>query len=136
MAVGPPGVPHAWSNPSDSKDLCIVSEHTPALHMEYMLEGGFTIARDLQADKRGALKHLLRMAVLLDEARDDFYMTQVPMQALAWIIHEPSVEVHSIRRRSDERPEKVTNRAQCGSERPKSGSPYSSTKLAPVNNPG
>ena len=25
MAVGPPGVPHAWSNPIDSKDLCIVS---------------------------------------------------------------------------------------------------------------
>ena len=82
MAVGPPGVPHAWSNPSDSKDLCIVSEHRPALHMEALLEGGFTIARDLQVDKRGALRHLLRMAVLLDEVRDDFYMTQVPMQAL------------------------------------------------------
>jgi quercetin dioxygenase-like cupin family protein len=82
IAVGPPGVPHAWANPSDSEDLCIVSEHRPALHMEALLEGGFTIARDLQADKRGALKHLLRMAVLLDEVRDDFYMTQVPMQAL------------------------------------------------------
>jgi quercetin dioxygenase-like cupin family protein len=82
MTVGPPGVPHAWSNPSDSKDLCIVSEHRPALHMEALLEGGFTIARDLQVDKRGALRHLLRMAVLLDEVRDDFYMTQVPMQAL------------------------------------------------------
>ena len=82
MAVGPPGVPHAWSNPSDSDDLCIVSEHRPALHMEALLEGGFTIARDLQADKRCALKHLLRMAVLLDEVRDDFYMTQVPMQTL------------------------------------------------------
>jgi quercetin dioxygenase-like cupin family protein len=81
-AIGPPGVPHAWSNPSDSADLCIVSEHRPALHMEALLEGGFTIARDLQADKKGALKHLLRMAVLLDEARADFYMTQAPIQAL------------------------------------------------------
>ena len=81
-AIGPPGVPHAWANPSDSEDLCIVSEHRPALHMEALLEGGFTIARDLQADKKGALKHLLRMAVLLDETRDDFYMTQVPVQAL------------------------------------------------------
>jgi quercetin dioxygenase-like cupin family protein len=81
-AIGPPGVPHAWSNPSDSADLCIVSEHRPALHMEALLEGGFTIARDLQADKKGALKHLLRMAVLLDEARADFYMTRWPAQAL------------------------------------------------------
>jgi quercetin dioxygenase-like cupin family protein len=81
-AIGPPGVPHAWSNPSDSEDLRIVSEHRPALHMEALLQGGFTIARDLQADKKGALKHLLRMAVLLDEARADFYMTQASMQAL------------------------------------------------------
>ena len=81
-AIGPPGVPHAWGNPSDSEQLCIVSEHRPALHMEALLEGGFTIARDLQADKKGALKHLLRMAMLLDEARADFCMTQLPMQAL------------------------------------------------------
>lgn len=81
-AIGPPGVPHAWSNPSSSEDLCIVSEHRPALHMEALLEGGFTIARDLQADRRGALKHLLRMAMLLDEVKDDFYMVQAPMQTL------------------------------------------------------
>lgn len=50
--------------------------------MEALLEGGFTIARDLQADKKCVLKHLLRMAMLLDEASDDFYMTQLPMQVL------------------------------------------------------
>lgn len=81
-AIGPPGVPHAWSNPSSSEDLCIVSEHRPGLHMEALLEGGFTIARDLQADRRGAVKHLLRMAMLLDEVKDDFYMVQAPMQTL------------------------------------------------------
>jgi quercetin dioxygenase-like cupin family protein len=81
-AIGPPGVAHAWGNQSDGEDLCIVSEHRPALHMEALLEGGFTIARDLQADKKGVLKHLLRMAVLLGETSDDFYMTQWPMQAL------------------------------------------------------
>jgi hypothetical protein len=81
-AIGPLGVPHAWSNLSESADLCIVSEHRPTLHIEALLEGGFTIARDLQADKKGALKHLLRMAVLLDEARADFYMTSWPKQAL------------------------------------------------------
>jgi len=80
--VGPPGVPHAWRNPSDRENLRIVSEHRPALRMEELLEGGFTIARDLQADKKGTLKHLFRMAVLLDDVKDDFYMTQAPAQML------------------------------------------------------
>jgi quercetin dioxygenase-like cupin family protein len=82
VAVGPPGVPHSWGNPSDSETLCLVSEHRPALHTEEMLEGGFTIAHDLQADKWGALGHLLRMAVLLDDIKDDFYMSRASMQAL------------------------------------------------------
>jgi quercetin dioxygenase-like cupin family protein len=82
VAVGPPRVPHAWGNPSDSEALCLVSEHRPALHTEEMLEGGFTIAHDLQADKWGALGHLLRMAVLLDDIKDDFYMSRSSMQAL------------------------------------------------------
>ena len=81
-AVGPPGVPHAWGNPSDGEALRMVSERRSALHTEAMLEGGFTIARDLQADKRGALEHLLRMAVLLDDIKDDFYMSWAPLQAL------------------------------------------------------
>lgn len=81
-ALGPAGVPHAWSNPSDSEELCIVSEHRPALHMEALLEGGFTIARDLQADKKAAPKHLLRIAMLLDEARSDFYMSRWHAQVL------------------------------------------------------
>jgi quercetin dioxygenase-like cupin family protein len=82
LAVGPPGVPHAWGNPSDSAELCLISEHRPALRMEELLEGGFTIARDLQANKRGALKHLLRMAVLLDDVKDEFYMARAPAQVL------------------------------------------------------
>ena len=50
--VGPPGVPHAWRNPSDQKDLHIVSEHRPASHTEHMLEMGFAIAQDFEADKK------------------------------------------------------------------------------------
>jgi len=50
-------VPHAWGNPSDGEALRMVSERRSALHTEAMLEGGFTIACDLQADKRGALEH-------------------------------------------------------------------------------
>lgn len=80
--VGPPGVPHAWRNPSDREDLHMVSEHRPVSHMEHMLESGFAIARDFEADKKGALKHLLRAAVLLDEIKEDFYFTGAPMRAL------------------------------------------------------
>ena len=80
--VGPPGVPHAWRNPSDQKDLHIVSEHRPASHTEHMLEPGFAIARALEADKKGVLKHVLRAAVLLDEIKEDFYFTGAPLRTL------------------------------------------------------
>jgi quercetin dioxygenase-like cupin family protein len=80
--VGPPGVPHAWRNPSDREELRMVSEHRPASHTEHMLETGFAIARDFEADKKGALKHLLRAAVLLDEIKEDFHFTGVSMRAL------------------------------------------------------
>jgi quercetin dioxygenase-like cupin family protein len=80
--VGPPGVPHAWRNPSDREDLRLVSEHRPVSHMEHMLETGFAIARDFEADKKGALKHLLRAAVLLEEIKEDFYFTRASMRAL------------------------------------------------------
>src|SRR5215204_1118713 len=80
--VGPPGVPHAWRNPSVREDLRIVSEHRPASHTEHMLETGFAIARDFDADKKGILKHLLRAAVLLDEIKEDFYYTGAPLRVL------------------------------------------------------
>jgi quercetin dioxygenase-like cupin family protein len=80
--VGPPGVPHAWRNPSDQEDLYIVSEHRPVSHMEHMLETGFAIARDFEADKKGAPKHLLRAAVLLAEIKEDFYFTGAPLRVL------------------------------------------------------
>jgi hypothetical protein len=50
--------------------------------MEHMLEAGFAIAQDFEADKKGVLKHLLRAAVLLDEIKDDFYFTGAPLRAL------------------------------------------------------
>ena len=37
--VGPPGVSHAWRNPSDSEELHIVSEHRPASHTEHAGDG-------------------------------------------------------------------------------------------------
>lgn len=84
--IGPPGVPHAWRNPSESENLRIVSEHRPVLHMQLMLEAGFTIARDFAANKKSAAKHLLRMAVLLDEIKHDFYFTGLWMRALMQLL--------------------------------------------------
>lgn len=80
-AVGPPGVPHAWSNPSERDELRLISEHRPALHMELMLECGSAIARDWAANKKAVVRCLLRAAVLLDEIKDDFYFTGWWMRA-------------------------------------------------------
>ena len=82
QAVGPPGLPHAWRNPSDREDLRMVSEHRPALHMELMLDGGSALTRELEANKASAPKQLLRAAILLDDTKDDFYFTGAPMRAL------------------------------------------------------
>ena len=51
-------------------------------HMELMLETGCQIARDFAANRLGALKHVLRAAVLLDTIKDDFYFTGWSMRAL------------------------------------------------------
>jgi quercetin dioxygenase-like cupin family protein len=80
--VGPPGVPHAWRNPSDHDDLRIVSEHRPVLHMEQMLEVGSQIARDVSNHKKAVLKHALRAAVLLNDVKSDFYLTSWWLRAL------------------------------------------------------
>jgi hypothetical protein len=50
--------------------------------MELMLEAGSQIARDFAANKAGALKHVLRAAVLLDTIKDDFHFTGWSMRAL------------------------------------------------------
>ncbi len=79
--TGPPGVPHAWRNPSDDEELRIVSELHPALGFEALLETSFAIARDLKTDRLGTPKHLLRIFILLDEAGGEFYPTGVPASA-------------------------------------------------------
>jgi quercetin dioxygenase-like cupin family protein len=77
-AVGPPGVPQAWRNPSENEQLRIVSELRQVLHMEALLEIGLGLARDLKTDRNNIPKHLLRMILLANEARHEFYLTGVP----------------------------------------------------------
>jgi mannose-6-phosphate isomerase-like protein (cupin superfamily)/uncharacterized protein YndB with AHSA1/START domain len=78
-AIGPAGVPHAWRNPSDGEELRIVSELQPALDFEALLEHSFDIARGLKTDKMVVPKHLLRIAILLDESGGEFYLIGIPM---------------------------------------------------------
>ena len=49
--------------------------------MEDLLELGSLIMGDLKRDRIGAPKHLLRLAVLASEAKEDFYFTQRHIQA-------------------------------------------------------
>ncbi|MBA2694226.1 MAG: cupin domain-containing protein [Rubrobacter sp.] len=77
--IGPADVPHAWRNPSDDEGLRIVSELQPALGFEKLLVDGFAIAGDLKTDKPGIPGHVLRIAILLDEAGREFYFIGVPL---------------------------------------------------------
>lgn len=76
--VGPPGVPHAWRNPSEYEELRIVSELRPALHLEDLIEASFGLAGDLKTDRMNALKRLPRVLMLVNEAKHEFYLTGVP----------------------------------------------------------
>jgi quercetin dioxygenase-like cupin family protein len=77
--VGPADVPHAWLNPSDSEGLLVVSELRPALRFEPLIETAFALAADLKKNKLAVPGRLLRLAVLLDGSREDFYSTQIPL---------------------------------------------------------
>jgi quercetin dioxygenase-like cupin family protein len=81
-AIGPANVPHAWRNASEHEDLRIATEHSPAGHIELMFEAGVPIVRDLTTDKKHAVKHVLRLAVLADEIKDEVIYTGVRMRAV------------------------------------------------------
>lgn len=79
--IGPAGVPHAWRNPSDDEELRIVSELRPALRFEPLMETYFAISRDWKEDKRSVPGHFMRLAILVDESKNDFHPTGMPMAA-------------------------------------------------------
>lgn len=108
--IGPAGVPHAWRNPSDGEGLIMISELRPPLGFETLIETAFDIAWDLETDRMGTPKHLLRIFILLDEAGAEFYPTGVPAPAwsaflilvatLARVGRMLGYEAHSPERRS------------------------------------
>jgi quercetin dioxygenase-like cupin family protein len=85
-AVGPANVPHAWRNPSDHENLRIITEHGPVGHIEMMFEAGVPIVRDLTTHRKHALKHVLRLAVLADEIKDEVIYTGMRMRAVMGLL--------------------------------------------------
>ncbi len=71
--------------------------------MEALLEIGLGLARDLKTDRKNIPKHLLRMILLANEAKHEFYLTGVPrpvkgafsvmLGALAYVIERLEYEV-------------------------------------------
>jgi mannose-6-phosphate isomerase-like protein (cupin superfamily) len=65
-AVGPPGVPHAWWNPSEEEEVRFVSEIRPGLEVETFFETLLGLARD--GKTIGPVpRNPLQLAVLADE---------------------------------------------------------------------
>ncbi len=65
-AVGPPGVPHAWWNPSEEEEVRFVSEIRPGLEVEAFFETLLGLARD--GKNIGPVpRNPLQLAVLADE---------------------------------------------------------------------
>jgi hypothetical protein len=65
-AVGPPGVPHAWWNPSEEEEVRFVSAIPPGLEVETFFETLLGLARD--GKTIGPVpRNPLQIAVLADE---------------------------------------------------------------------
>ncbi len=78
-AVGPPGVPHKWWNPSDEEEVYFLVGLRPGLGVETLLETVLGLARD---GKTVGLvpKNPLQLAVLVREAGSWGYVTGMPRQ--------------------------------------------------------
>ena len=75
-AVGPPGIPHRWWNPSDNEEVQFLSSIRPALNVETLLKTWFGLARDGKTIW-GIPKNPLQFAVMAHEVGGWFYFTGV-----------------------------------------------------------
>jgi quercetin dioxygenase-like cupin family protein/carbon monoxide dehydrogenase subunit G len=78
-AVGPPGVPHKWWNPSDDEEVHFLVGLNPGRDVETWLETLLGLAREGKTTRTGIPKNPLQLAVLLDELGRWAYYTGVPM---------------------------------------------------------
>jgi quercetin dioxygenase-like cupin family protein len=79
VRVVPPGVAHAWQNPSDEEEARFSVEFSPALNMESGFETTWGLAREGKATKAGVPKNPLQLAVLASEHKDEAYLTNLPV---------------------------------------------------------
>jgi quercetin dioxygenase-like cupin family protein len=89
-AVGPPGVPHAWWNPSEEEEVRFVSEIRPGLEVETFFETLLGLSRD--GKTIGPIpRNPLQLAVLADEIASWLVLRPVekvffaPVAALAFV---------------------------------------------------
>jgi quercetin dioxygenase-like cupin family protein len=89
-AVGPPGVPHAWWNPSEEEEVRFVSEIRPGLEVETFFETLLGLARD--GKTIGPIpRNPLQLAVLAEEIASWLVLRPVekvlfaPVAALAFV---------------------------------------------------
>ena len=88
--VGPPGIPHAWWNPSEEEEARFVSEIHPGLEVETFFETLLGLARD--GKTIGPIpRNPLQLAVLADEIASWLVLRSVekmflaPVAALAFV---------------------------------------------------
>lgn len=77
-AVGPPGVPHTWWNPSEDEEVCFVAGIRPGLDVETMLETVLGLARDGKTIGGVIPKNPLQLAVLVHEIGSWAYSPRIP----------------------------------------------------------
>jgi quercetin dioxygenase-like cupin family protein/uncharacterized protein YndB with AHSA1/START domain len=77
-AVVPPGVSHAWWNPSDEEEVRYLVEIRPGLDVETMLETVLGLARDGKTVGGTVPRNLLQLAVLAHEFGSWGHFTGIP----------------------------------------------------------
>jgi quercetin dioxygenase-like cupin family protein len=79
VRVVPPGVVHAWRNPSEEEEARFSVEFSPALNMESGFETAWALARDGKATRAGLPKNPLQLVVFANEHKDEVFLTRPPI---------------------------------------------------------
>ena len=74
----PKGSPHVWEN-AGGEDLHMILEFRPALGTEEFFKSYFGLGQDGMTDPKTGLPNLIRMAVLLQEFRDEIHLAKPPL---------------------------------------------------------
>jgi quercetin dioxygenase-like cupin family protein len=76
--VIPRGVNHVWENAGDD-DLHMIIEFRPAQRTEEFFESYFGLGQDGLTNPKTGLPNLVRMAVLLNEFREEIHLSRPPL---------------------------------------------------------